>query len=184
VEFTDSEKRPQIAVLIARLMETREVPRVFVGRKEDQDKQGSLIGEQRPDDDVPDPLLELIREGPELSLEQFLSHLRAQRLGKRRDPRVDVVVPVWLTGRDAQGKPLNQQVTTMNISRRGAHLRGIHGRLRPRDQVTLERGTRKDLFQVTWVGADNSRVDGQVGVSTGGRDSNFWDDILQTATQD
>jgi hypothetical protein len=77
---------------------------------------------------------------------------------------------------------VNQQVTTMNISRRGAHLRGLHGRLRPRDRVTLVRGPKKEIFHVAWVGTEDSPVDGQIGVSSGGQDSNLWDEILQAAT--
>lgn len=183
VEFTDPEQKTRIEELIHRLTETREVPRIFVGRKEGRQKAEALRQPgQGMDKEAPDPLLELVREGPTLTAEQFLSDLRAQRLGKRRDPRVDVAVPVLLTGMDESGRPLNQRVTTMNISRRGAQLEGVHGRLHPGDRVALTRGRKKEMFRVAWVGAEDSPVDGQIGVSSVEANSNFWDEILQAST--
>jgi hypothetical protein len=35
------------------------------------------------------------------------------------------------------------------------------------------------MFRVAWVGAENSPVDGQIGVSSAEADSNFWDEILE-----
>ena len=182
VEFTHSDQKERIAELIQRLTETREVPRIFVGHKEGRQKEDALRDlDQRPDQEAPDPLLELVREGPTLTTEQFLSDLRAQRLGKRCDPRVDVAVPVSLAGMDGEGKPLDQRVTTINVSRRGAQLEGLHGRLRPGDRVQLSRGPRKEMFRVAWVGAEKSPVDGQIGVSSIEPKSSFWDEILEMA---
>ncbi len=179
VEFTHPEQRTKVEELIHHLMESREVPRIFVGRKEGRQRAEALREPgQGTDKEAPDPLLELVREGPTLSAEQFLNDLRAQRLGKRRDPRIDVAVPVLLTGADESGRPLNQRVTTMNISRRGAQLQGVHGRLRPGDRVALTRGRKKEMFRVAWVGAEDSPVDGQIGVSAAEANSNFWDEIL------
>jgi hypothetical protein len=184
VEFTDPEQKTRIEQLIHSLMETREVPRIFVGHKEGQQKMEALRQPaQRFDEEAPDPLLQLVREGPTLTAEQFLSDLRAQRLGKRRDPRIDVAVPVLLTGTDEGGKPLSQRVTTMNISRRGAQLQGVHGRLRPGDRVGLTRGRQNEFFRVAWVGAEGSPVEGQIGVSATEAASNFWDEILQVSIE-
>ena len=182
VEFTESDQKARIEELILRLTETREVPRIFVGRKEGRQKEEALrYAGGRRDEEAPDPLLQLIREGPTLSTEQFLSDLRAQRLGKRRDPRIDVAVSVLLTGTDENGRPLDQRVTTMNISRRGAQLRGVHGRLRPGDKVALTRGNKKEAFRVAWAGAENSPVDGQIGVASVDSNSNFWEEILEAS---
>jgi hypothetical protein len=180
VEFINPAQKSRVEELIRQLTETREVPRIFVGRKEGRQKEEALLQPaQRMDTEAPDPLLELVREGPTITAEQFLSDLRAQRLGKRRDPRVDIAVPVLLTGTDEGGRPLDQRVTTLNVSRRGAQLTGVHGRLRPGDRVALARGSKKEMFRVAWVGAENSPVDGQIGVSSAEADSNFWDEILE-----
>ena len=181
VEFTHPEHRARIEELISRLMSTREVPRIFVGRKEGQQKAEEI----RPISisPEPDPLLELVREGPMLTVDQFLSDLRAQRLGKRRDPRIDVTLPVLLNGIDENGRPLNQRVTTMNVSRRGALLEGVHGRLRPGDRVTLTRGQKQEMFRVAWVGEPGTPGDGQIGVSALESNSSFLDQDLEGAQQ-
>jgi hypothetical protein len=72
-----------VAELIGHLMDSHEVPRIFVGWKEDR-KEGKYAPEnQAPaaarDADSPDPLLELIHTGASLTVEEFLKALRAQR---------------------------------------------------------------------------------------------------------
>jgi len=181
VEFTHQEHRARIEELIGRLMSTREVPHIFVGRKEGQQKEEAVRASSVSLD--PDPLLELVLEGPLLTVDQFLSDLRAQRLGKRRDPRIDVALPVLLAGIDENGRPLNQRVTTMNVSRRGALLEGVHGRLRPGDRVTLTRGQKQETFRVAWVGEPDTPGDGQIGVSALESNSSFWDQDLEGVQQ-
>ena len=95
VEFTRAQghdQRAKVAELIGHLMDSREVPRIFVGRKEDR-KDGrneprndgkhavaNPASGAAPEAESPDPLLELIRAGASLSVEQFQNALRAQRL--------------------------------------------------------------------------------------------------------
>jgi hypothetical protein len=90
IEFTRAQghdQRAKVAELIGHLMDSREVPRIFVGWKEDR-KDGRNHGNHAvanpalgaaPEAESPDPLLELIREGAPLSVEQFQNALRAQR---------------------------------------------------------------------------------------------------------
>src|ERR1700732_1732793 len=127
VEFTQvqgHDQRARVGELIGRLVSNREVPRIFVGRKEGQRAAANPAPDPAQSAESPDPLLELVRSGASLTMEQFLNDLRAQRLGKRRDPRIDLALPVLLTGTDVSGRPLDQRVMTVNISRRGALLGG------------------------------------------------------------
>ena len=183
VEFLQTDDhRTRVEELIGRLRDNREVPRIFVGRKE---------GKQKPEpkldsagvEPVPDPLLGLIREAPSMSVEQFASDLKAQRLGKRRDPRFTVSMPVLLTGTDESGRPLDQRVTTVNISRRGAMLEGIYGRLRPGDLVHMARRDKKEEFRVAWVGDVGTPDDGQIGVSAVDPNTTFWDRDLEVVQE-
>ncbi len=95
VEFTRAQghdQRAKVAELIGHLMDSREVPRIFVGRKEDRkDGRNEPRNDGKhavanpapgaaPEAESPDPLLELIRAGASLSVEQFQNALRAQRL--------------------------------------------------------------------------------------------------------
>jgi hypothetical protein len=91
VEFTRAQGhdlRARVAELIDQLMDSHEVPRIFVGWKEDR-KEGRNEGKHALTNPVagvaregksPDPLLELIRTGTSLTVEQFQKALRAQRL--------------------------------------------------------------------------------------------------------
>ena len=116
-------------------------------------------------------------------MEQFLSDLRAQRLGKRRDPRIDLALPVLLTGTDVSGRPLDQRVMTVNISRRGALLDGIHGMLEPGNKISLARLHKKEQFRVTWVGGKDTPAAGQIGVAAVDPNTSFWDEVLEATAQ-
>src|SRR5277367_1178556 len=188
---TEEDLNTKVEGLIARLTGTREVPRIFVGRKETPKGTRRAVaslpsgaGENDvPRDHAPDPLLELIRQGASLNVQQFQNDLRAQRLGKRRDPRIDLTLPVLLTGTDVTGRPLDQRVTTLNISRRGALLVGIHGMLDPGAKVSLTRVQKKEQFRVAWVGAQDTPKAGQIGVAAVDPNSSFWDEVLNATAQ-
>jgi hypothetical protein len=182
-----SNQRSKVAELIGRLASTREVPRIFVGKKEGQSAVAMPLSarasESGEDVEAADPLLDLMREGPSLTAEQFLSDLRAQRLGKRRDPRIDVALPVLLSGTDVSGRPLDQRVMTVNISRRGALLEGIHGMLEPGAKISLARLQKKEQFRVAWVKADSNESAGQIGVAAVDPNTSFWDEVLAATAQ-
>ena len=95
IEFTRAQghdQRARVAELITHLMDSREVPRIFVGWKEDRKdsrREDWKAGKHAPanpapgaapEAESPDPLLDLIRAGASLSVEQFQNALRAQRL--------------------------------------------------------------------------------------------------------
>ena len=95
IEFTRAQghdQRAKVAEVIGHLMDSREVPRIFVGWKEDRkggrneprnDGKHAVANPAlgaAPEAESPDPLLELIRAGASLSVEQFQNALRAQRL--------------------------------------------------------------------------------------------------------
>jgi hypothetical protein len=189
VEFTGAqahERRAKVEELIGRLTSQREVPKIFVGRKEGKKEAQPAPNAGPgtvPEADVPDPLLHLIRGGASLGMEQFLNDLRAQRMGDRRDARIELALPVLLTGTDITGRPLNQRVMTINISRRGALLDGIHGMLGRGDIISLTRLQKKEQFRVAWVGAEATPAAGQIGVAAVDPNSSFWSEVLDAAAQ-
>lgn len=193
VEFTEApehDRRAKVEGLIGCLMGNREAPRIFVGRKEVRKEGGKEVrkpGRRSPpnsvpgaafDDAPPDPLLELVREGASLTAEQFFNALQTQRLGRRRDPRMKLALPVLLTGSNVNGRPLDQRVITVNISRRGALLDGVHGRLEQGSVISLARLHKNEEFRVAWVGEDGTAAEGQVGVEAVDPNSSFWDEVL------
>ena len=113
-----------------------------------------------------------------MTAEQFFNALQTQRLGRRRDPRMKLALPVLLTGSDVNGRPLDQRVITVNISRRGALLDGVHGRLEQGSVISLARLHKNEEFRVAWVGEDGTAAEGQVGVEAVDPNSSFWDEVL------
>jgi len=190
VEFTRArgeDPRAKVEELIDRLMSNREVPKIFVGRKEGQHATsnpapGAALDEE-PDGESIDPLLELVCQGAALPAERFLDDLRRQRLGKRSEARMDIALPVLLTGTDVSGRPLDQRVMTVNISRRGAMLEGIHGLLEPGDTISLARLHKKERFRVTWVGEEDTPAEGQIGVAAVDPKTSFWNEVLEAAAK-
>jgi hypothetical protein len=193
IEFTrETGQRQRVQELIGKLTSRREVPKIYVGRMEGQRAANEL--EHDPSDSGPidsgptdagsdDPLLDLVRQGPVLEAEQFLTDLRAQRSGNQLDPRMDIALPVLLAGKDVKGRPLDQRVTTVNISRRGALLEGIHGMLSEGDKISLARGRKKEEFLVAWVADDKSAAGSRIAVTALDANSSFWDDVLPASSE-
>jgi hypothetical protein len=180
VEFTSDDHDQRAAELINRLVEHREVPRVFVGRKEDT-QQSTVDAAIGLDQAADDPLLELVRMGDALPLEDFLEDLKAQRMGERRAPRVEVVLTVRLTGKDVNGKLFTESVRTRNVSRRGAQLEGVDARLQSGDTVSITYAGQSDDFRIAWVGASLTPLAGQIGVVTVEPATSIWDTAMATA---
>jgi methyl-accepting chemotaxis protein len=112
------------------------------------------------------------------SIAAEMSTLMRQFKIERRDPRIDLSLPVRLIGTDVSGAPVNQEVTTVNISRQGALLSGIRAKLRMGSQISLARQHRQEEFRVEWVGEENSARGGEIGVSAINSPSSFWSDVL------
>jgi methyl-accepting chemotaxis protein len=108
-----------------------------------------------------------------------LSQLMAQFKIERRDPRIDMALPVRLTAAADGGPPVDQEVITVNVSRQGAHLKGIRGKLRPGSKISLARLNKQEAFQVEWAGEEHTARAGQIGVSAVNSKSSFWDDVLE-----
>jgi hypothetical protein len=101
----------------------------------------------------------------------------------RRDPRFSAALPETLAGTDGSDRIADQRVTTINISRRGALLKGIRGKLRSGDKISLARLHKKEHFRVAWVGEQDTPEAGQVGVAPVDVNSSFWDDALEAKAQ-
>ena len=112
------------------------------------------------------------------SIATQLSHLMRQFKIERRDPQIDISLPVRLTATAVNGQTLDQQVTTLNVSLRGALLKGIRGQLRLGNQVSLTRMNKTEPFVVVWVGKENTAEGGQLGVAAVDPATALWRDVL------
>jgi len=112
-----------------------------------------------------------------------LSSLMAQfKIERRDDPRIDVALPVLLTGIAVNGHPVKQEVMTINISRQGAQLEGVHEMLRVGDKVFLSRLQKKEQYLIAWVGGKDKPAS-QIGVSAVDANNALWDDVLGASKQ-
>jgi|HubBroStandDraft_6_1064221.scaffolds.fasta_scaffold04376_3 methyl-accepting chemotaxis protein len=118
------------------------------------------------------------------SIATELSTLMRQFKIERRDKRIDISLPIRLTGIDIDRHPVDQEVTTMNVSQKGALLRGIRGKLRAGDAVSLGRPNQLEQFLISWVGGENSPKAGQIGVSAVDPATSFWNDVLEKHFQE
>jgi methyl-accepting chemotaxis protein len=108
-----------------------------------------------------------------------LSALTRQFKIERTDRRFQMSLPVRLTATDVNGDPLEQEVRTLDVSRKGALLTGVRAKLQLGSQVSLSRSNREEKFLIAWVGKENSPKAGQIGVSAIDPASSFWNDVIQ-----
>jgi hypothetical protein len=97
---------------------------------------------------------------------------------ERGERRLKVALPVNLKATDVDDYPIDQQVMTVDVSRTGALLTGIHGRLREGAEVALARQDKQEQFLVAWVGKPDTPESGNIGVSALDPDSTFWSDVI------
>jgi methyl-accepting chemotaxis protein len=114
------------------------------------------------------------------SIATQLGTLMRQFKIERGDRRYRMAVPVKLKATDVNGLVLEQEVVTIDVSKRGALLKGIRGALRTGKRVSLARRNKVEEFQIAWVGAENTERRDQIGVAAVDPASSFWNDVLQT----
>jgi hypothetical protein len=189
IEFTSANQdhRARVEELIAGLTQHQEVPRIFVGRKEGTAEQSASTPVNPPaEESIEEPfdaLLALVRQGNSIPVEKFLDDLQAQRLGHEADPRIEVSLPVQISGTDVRGTPFAEMVKTSNLSRRGAQLEGVQAKLRANDTVSIAFGGRQEDFRVSWVGASLTPLAGQIGVIVMDTGTTLWDAAINEAVQ-
>jgi methyl-accepting chemotaxis protein len=117
------------------------------------------------------------------SIAARLSELMRQFKIERRDTRIKKALPVTLAAVDVDGRPVEQRVTTVDISHEGALLTGIHAKLLSGSLVSLARANKVEKFSVAWVGEENSPRAGKIGISTIAPPSSFWNDVIDAEDQ-
>lgn len=112
------------------------------------------------------------------SIATELTQISRQFKIERRDPRVFLSLPVRMLATDVSGIAVDQELVTINISKRGASLKGLRATLHDGGRVTLVRGTKREDFVIHWGGETKGANSGQLGVSAINPSSSFWDDVL------
>ncbi|HUO16974.1 MAG TPA: PilZ domain-containing protein [Verrucomicrobiae bacterium] len=96
-------------------------------------------------------------------------------MGKRREPRKAVEVPVRIFGTDSSGAIFSQKALTVNVSRGGAQLKGVQASLALDEIVGLTYGNNKVHFRVKWIGGPGTARAGHVGLLNITPEKTLWD---------
>ena len=107
-------------------------------------------------------------------LEPKNRHTGIRRIGKRREPRIPIELPVRLFGTDSIGKIFAENVTTIDVSREGAKLNGIRANLKIGEIVGVTYKSNKIHCRVKWVGKAGAANEGQLGLVNLTPEKPFW----------
>jgi len=102
----------------------------------------------------------------------------------RREPRKDIRVPVRIFGTDVSGKPFNENVHTVNVSRSGAMVIEIRTELKIGEIIGLSYGKSKARYEVRWVGRAGTDKENLAGLQNVKTDESVWDFPLPAAGPD
>lgn len=96
-------------------------------------------------------------------------------MGKRREPRKVVELPVRIFGIDDAGKIFSENVTALDVSQNGARLTGVRAQARVDEIVGVTYGRNKVHFRVKWIGPPGTPREGQLGLLNLTPQKPFWD---------
>jgi hypothetical protein len=85
-------------------------------------------------------------------------------MDRRRNPRVEVHLPVQVWGIDAYGQAFTIPALVTDMSACGLVLQRIQRRVRVGDLLDIRMGDDQAQFRIIWIGAPNSKGCGQIGL--------------------
>jgi hypothetical protein len=97
----------------------------------------------------------------------------------RTDKRVHVALPIRVTYWDEEKKPGLEMACTYDISAHGARISSLRFVNKVGEIVAVERGRNKAFCRVVWVGDENSKPHGQIGLQCVEPDRTLWDPELR-----
>jgi hypothetical protein len=107
-----------------------------------------------------------------------------EKMGQRREPRKPIKVPVRIFGTDSGGKIFSENVTTLDVSQKGARLCDVRAHVTVGEIIGATYGKNKVHFRVKWTGEPGSPKEGEVGLLSLTPERPFWDFPLPFAATD
>jgi PilZ domain-containing protein len=105
-------------------------------------------------------------------------------MGKRREPRKEIQLPVRIFGTDSSGKMFSENAFTVNVGQNGAELSGVRPDISLDETVGVSYGANRGRFKVRWVGKAGTPKAGHVGLLNISPEKAFWDFPLPVAAKD
>jgi hypothetical protein len=94
---------------------------------------------------------------------------------RRRQPRVQGILPVRIWGADRDGHPFSEHVCTMEISAKGSRLAGVRVRLSVGDTLEIRYRNGKARFRIQWVAvASYTPLETHIGLECLEPDKKLW----------
>jgi len=93
---------------------------------------------------------------------------------QRRGNRTKAVLPVKVKGKDSAGKPFEELVHTLDVTRDGVRLGSVRHELNVHDEITVFYRQRKIQFRVVWTKKMKGTSEFQVGLKAVTQDSEAW----------
>jgi PilZ domain len=105
-------------------------------------------------------------------------------MGKRREPRQQVRLPVRIFGTDANGRAFSENVFTADVSRQGARIVGVRSQIKEGEVIGMSHGANKGRFAVRWVGGAGTDRAGEIGLANSTPDKTLWNLLLEPPRAD
>jgi hypothetical protein len=99
-------------------------------------------------------------------------------MGKRREPRKLVDLPVRVFGTDREGKVFSENITAVEVSHNGARVKGLKAQVKIDEIIGATSGKNKVHFRVKWAGTAGTDSEGQAGLLNLSPERPFWDVAL------
>jgi hypothetical protein len=106
------------------------------------------------------------------------------KMGKRREPRKEIQVPVRIFGTDSRGKMFSANALTVNVSHQGLELSGVECQLNLDEIIGLTYGKNRVHFRIKWVGQPGTPKAGHAGLLNVSPEKPLWDFPLPSAVPD
>ena len=96
-------------------------------------------------------------------------------MGRRREPRKKIEMPVRIFGTDSSDRVFSAKATTVNVSGQGVELSGVEPRLNVDEIIGLTYGKNRVHFRVKWVGQPGTPEAGHMGLLNISPEKPLWD---------
>jgi hypothetical protein len=105
-------------------------------------------------------------------------------MGRRREPRKAIEVPVRIFGTSSSGQVFSEKAVTVNVSHQGVELSGVQVKINLDETIGLSYGTNRVHFRVKWIGEPGTPKAGHMGLLNIAPEKPLWDFPLPPATPD
>src|SRR5271167_26278 len=72
-------------------------------------------------------------------------------MDRRREPRLNLELPVRIWGVDRMARPFAEIVRVGNVSNRGAVLIGVRSKIQPGEMLDVQLGSSRAQFRIVWI---------------------------------